>query len=216
MSVLRNTRALGFNPQGQIRLDKMMETAHVGEVALRAPQPTHIDVHIHQESALAQLLLAGCSALRLPESASTRSLGSSRLLVASWVVQIVLGLLSVVLGGMLYICHYLAMNTSGAPFWTGIVALLRTLLVLMNFCMSVAAIVLGACEFNVYRYYLRDDVCVSYSSNHWPTKPPNTPGPEEADRIGLCIFYTSMLKKFPLAPEIQGDKVMLAPVDAAE
>ncbi|XP_003501352.1 transmembrane protein 176A isoform X1 [Cricetulus griseus] len=191
----------------------MMETAHVGEVALRAPQPTHIDVHIHQESALAQLLLAGCSALRLPESASTRSLGSSRLLVASWVVQIVLGLLSVVLGGMLYICHYLAMNTSGAPFWTGIVAmmagsvaflhkkrggtcwaLLRTLLVLMNFCMSVAAIVLGACEFNVYRYYLRDDVCVSYSSNHWPTKPPNTPGPEEADRIGLCIFYTSMLK----------------------
>lgn len=65
---------------------------------------------------------------------------------------------------------------------------------LMNFCMSVAAIVLGACEFNVYRYYLRDDVCVSYSSNHWPTKPPNTPGPEEADRIGLCIFYTSMLK----------------------
>ncbi|XP_035304690.1 transmembrane protein 176A isoform X2 [Cricetulus griseus] len=154
----------------------MMETAHVGEVALRAPQPTHIDVHIHQESALAQLLLAGCSALRLPESASTRSLGSSRLLVASWAMM----------AGSVAFLH----KKRGGTCW----ALLRTLLVLMNFCMSVAAIVLGACEFNVYRYYLRDDVCVSYSSNHWPTKPPNTPGPEEADRIGLCIFYTSMLK----------------------
>ena len=37
------------------------------------------------------------------------------------VVQIVLGVLSVVLGGTLCICQYLAMNTSGAPFWTGIV-----------------------------------------------------------------------------------------------
>lgn len=51
------------------------------------------------------------------------------LLLESWVfksslfqvVQIVLGILSVVLGGILYICHYLAMNTQGAPFWTGIV-----------------------------------------------------------------------------------------------
>ncbi|CAH7158842.1 Tmem176a [Phodopus roborovskii] len=197
-------------------MSKDMETADVGEVTLEAPPSTHIDVHIHQESALAKLLLAGCSMLRLPESA--RSLGSNRLLVASWVVQIVLGVLSVVLGGTLYICQYLAMNTSGAPFWTGIVAmlagsvafvhkkrggtcwaLLRTLLVLVNFCTAVAAIVIGVREFNIYQYYLRNDVCVSYSSNHWPTKPPNTPGPEEADRIGLCIFYTSMLKTLLLS-----------------
>jgi hypothetical protein len=37
------------------------------------------------------------------------------------VVQTVLGALSVVLGGTLYIGHYLAMYSEGAPFWTGIV-----------------------------------------------------------------------------------------------
>lgn len=62
-----------------------METAVVGKVDPEAPQPTHIDVHIHQESALAKLLLAGCSLLRIPASASTQSQGSSRVLVASWV-----------------------------------------------------------------------------------------------------------------------------------
>lgn len=35
--------------------------------------------------------------------------------------QVVLGALSVTLGGILYICQYFAMNTSGAPIWTGIV-----------------------------------------------------------------------------------------------
>ncbi|KAL6087846.1 hypothetical protein STEG23_011797, partial [Scotinomys teguina] len=197
------------------------ETEDVGEMALEAPQPTHIDVHIHQESVLAKLLLAGCSVLRLPASASTRNMGSSRLLVASWVVQIVLGVLSVVLGGTLYICQYLAMSTSGAPFWTGIVAiltgavaflhkkrggtcwaLLRTLLVLANFCTAVAAIAVVAPKFNVYQYYLRNDVCLLNSRYHWPTRPPSTPGPEEADRIAMCIFYTSMLK--PLLLSLQG------------
>lgn len=63
-----------------------METTDVHEVDPEAPQPTQINVHIHQESVLAKLLLAGCSVLRLPASASARSPGSSsRLLVASWV-----------------------------------------------------------------------------------------------------------------------------------
>ncbi|XP_059112611.1 transmembrane protein 176A [Peromyscus eremicus] len=197
-----------------------METADAGKVALETPQPTHIDVHIHQESALAKLLLAGCSMLRLPASASTRNLGSSRLLVASWVVQIVLGVLSVALGGILYICQYFAMKTSGAPIWTGIVAmlagavaflhkkrggtcwaLLRILLVLTSFGTAVAAIIIAAPEFHVYRYYISYDDCLGDSSNRWPTKPPSTPGPEEADRIALCMFYTSMLK--PLLISLQ-------------
>ncbi|XP_051007463.1 transmembrane protein 176A, partial [Acomys russatus] len=183
-----------------------------GEVDPEAPQPTYINVHIHQESALAKLLLAGCSALRLPASASTWSLDSSRLLVASWVVQIVLGVLSVILGGTLYIGRYLGMYTSGAPFWTGIVAvlagavaflhkkrggtcwaLLRTLLVLANFCMAVAAIVLGARQFNVSLYYNRAELCRGYSSDPWPTESVITPLPEEADRIDLCKFYLHML-----------------------
>lgn len=190
-----------------------MGTADVGEVDPEALQPTNIEVHIHQESVLAKLLLAGCSFLRVPASASTQSQGSSRVLVASWVVQIVLGILSVVLGGILYICHYLAMNTQGAPFWTGIVAMLagavaflqkkrggtcwalmRILLVLASFCTAVAAIVIGSREFNNYWYYLRDDVCKSDTSYRWSTMPSITPVPEEANRIGLCKYYTSMLK----------------------
>lgn len=62
-----------------------METEDVSEVAPEAPQPTHIDVHITQESVLAKLLLAGWSALQLPASASSRGLDSSRFLVTSWV-----------------------------------------------------------------------------------------------------------------------------------
>lgn len=52
-----------------------------GVVAPGGPQPTCIDVHIHQESALGKLLLSGCSLLR----PSSQTLGSRRLLVASWV-----------------------------------------------------------------------------------------------------------------------------------
>lgn len=66
-------------------MSKDMETAAVGDVGPEAPQPTHIDVHIHQESVLAKLLLAGCSVLRVPASASIQSQGNSRVLVASWV-----------------------------------------------------------------------------------------------------------------------------------
>lgn len=66
---------------------------------------------------------------------------------------------------------------------------------LTSFGTAVAAIVIAAPKFNVYQYYIRDDVCLGGDSiYHWPTKPPSTPGPEEADRIAVCIFYTSMLK----------------------
>lgn len=71
---------------------------------------------------------------------------------------------------------------------------MRILLVLASFCMAVAAIVLGSREFNLYRYFLGDDVCQRDSSYRWSNKPSTTPVPEEADRIALCIFYTSMLK----------------------
>ena len=170
-------------------------------------------MHIHQESALANLLLAGCSLLSNLRSRGNGSQACSRVLVASWVVQTVLGALSVVLGGTLYIGHYLAMYSEGAPFWTGIVAMLaggrlgmlsawligcwalmRTLLVLASFCTAVAAIVIGSRELNFYWYFLGDDVCQRDSSYGWSTMPRTTPVPEEADRIALCIYYTSMLK----------------------
>lgn len=71
---------------------------------------------------------------------------------------------------------------------------MRTLLVLASFCTSVAAIVLGSREFNVFRLYFRDDVCKGYTPYRWSTMPSNTPAPEEADKRALCLFYTSMLR----------------------
>lgn len=63
-----------------------METVDSGEVAPGAPEPTRIDVHIHQESALATLLVRACSQLWSPTPETTsRTGGRSRLLVASWV-----------------------------------------------------------------------------------------------------------------------------------
>lgn len=63
---------------------------------------------------------------------------------------------------------------------------------LANFCMAVAAIVLGARRFNDF-YYLGNYICQDSSSDRW-YKSFNTPVPEEADRRGLCIFYISMLR----------------------
>lgn len=63
-----------------------MGTEDSGEVTPGAPQPTRIDVHFHQESALAKLILKGCPLLRPPVPGTTfQARGSSRLLVASWV-----------------------------------------------------------------------------------------------------------------------------------
>lgn len=63
-----------------------METVDSGEVAPGAPQPMHINVHIHQESALAKLLTSGCSLLRSHFPGATfQTWSRSRLLLASWV-----------------------------------------------------------------------------------------------------------------------------------
>lgn len=200
-----------------------MEIAEVSKVAHEAPQPTHINVHIHQDSVLAKLLLAGCSMLRLPDSASgttTRGLGNSRVLVASWVVQIVLGVLSGVLGGFLYIYQFSHIRTTGAPIWTGVVAvlagvaaflyerrsgicwaLLRILLALAALCTSVAAVVIGISYFSYYNFYFRDDICgtSSRSWSTWYTQAPTTLSPEETDRVHLCFAYVSMLKTLQIS-----------------
>lgn len=192
-------------------------TVDSGKMASEGPQPTHINVHIHQESALAKLLLSGCSLPRLPAtttSSTSQTLGSSRLLVASWVVQIVLGLLSGVLGGFLYILKCYRLCSSGAALWTGAVALLagaaafvyekqggicwallRTLLTLAAFCTAIAAIVIGADNFHEYLY--RGDMDSDYlcedSSSNWHITPPSTLSPEP-ERQNLCISQVNMLK----------------------
>uniref|UniRef100_A0A8C9UTB5 Transmembrane protein 176A n=1 Tax=Spermophilus dauricus TaxID=99837 RepID=A0A8C9UTB5_SPEDA len=195
-------------------LSKDMGTADDGEVAPEALQPTHISVHVHQESALAKLLLAGCSLLWLPGlsgGTAPQTLGNSRLLVASWVVQLVLGVLSGILGGFLYIYGPTKFCYLGAAIWTGAVALgetallksapassppqalLRTLLLLASFCTAIAAIVIGASYFHEYQYSVDEDDCKIYSEN-WPTKSPITPSPKEVRRQSLCISQVNMLK----------------------
>lgn len=192
-----------------------MGTADSGEAAPGAPRPTHIDVHIHQESALAKLLISGCSLLRSPASgAPSQSWGRSRLLAASWVVQIVLGVLSGVLGSFLYIFYSSALCASGAAIWTGAVAvlagaaafiyekrggiywaLLRTLLALAAFSTAVAAIVIGADNFYSGYFNFRDYICDGSSSTWYrATLPPSTLSPEEARRLHLCLSYLNMLK----------------------
>lgn len=185
----------------------------ISEVASKAPQPTHINVHIHQESALAKLLLTGCSLLQLPASAigaTSWNMGSSQLLVASWVIQIVLGLLSGVLGGFLYIGPCYTLCISGAAIWTGAVAvlagvaafvcerrggihwaLLRTLLTLAAFCTAIAAITIGAGNFHQYYHFYPMDsyyVCRE-SSSDW-----STTGPKLEKISHLCISQVNMLK----------------------
>lgn len=53
-------------------------TADSGEGAPETPRPTHIDAHIHLESALAQLLLTGGSLLRPPVPGATLQMQGSR------------------------------------------------------------------------------------------------------------------------------------------
>ncbi|XP_023568682.1 transmembrane protein 176A [Octodon degus] len=192
-----------------------MGTADSTEVASEAPQPSLINVHIHKESALAKILLSRCSLLRLPATATgatSQTSDSSRLLVASWVVQIVLGLLSGVLGGFLYICRCHTLCASGAAIWTGAVAvlagaaafvydkrggicwaLLRTLLTLAAFCTAIAAVAIGSRNFQEYRYDMNGNyLCKDYSSG-WPTWAPSTVSPE-SERLQLCISQVNMLK----------------------
>ncbi|XP_032618064.1 transmembrane protein 176A isoform X2 [Hylobates moloch] len=185
-----------------------MGTADSDEMAPEAPQSTHIDVHIHQESALAKLLLTCCSALRPP---ATQARGSSRLLVASWVMQIVLGILSAVLGGFFYIPNYTLLVTSGAAIWTGAVAvlagaaafiyekrggtywaLLRTLLALAAFSTAIAALKLWNEDFQ-HGYYYYNSACRVSSSSDWYTPAP-THSPEEVRRLHLCTSFMDMLK----------------------
>lgn len=70
------------------RVSTGLKMADGGDVASGAPQPTCIKVDIHQESALAKLLLSRCPLLQphVPSPhAASRALGHRRLLVASWV-----------------------------------------------------------------------------------------------------------------------------------
>ncbi|XP_036885381.1 transmembrane protein 176A [Sturnira hondurensis] len=186
-----------------------MGTTAGDKVAPGAPQPTHIDVHIHQEP----LFLSFVQRPSAPNTPTpSQPLGSKRVLVASWVAQIVLGLLSGTLGGVgcfLFYDRWYMLRTFETGIWTGVVAvlagivvfiydkrggtcwaLLRTLLALAAFATAIAAIRIVA-EYFDYLYFSCD------LPDRWDlTLPPSTP--EEARREELCLSYNYMGKTLSL------------------
>ncbi|XP_012032726.1 transmembrane protein 176B isoform X1 [Ovis aries] len=92
------------------------------DVGSTLSQPTHIDIHIHQESALAQLLKAGSSLVeRLSHRPAKARIGYGQL--ALGVTQLLLGAISCALGGLLYLGPWIWLRASGCALWAGFVAI---------------------------------------------------------------------------------------------
>lgn len=194
-----------------------MGMADGGEVAPGAPKPTHIEVHVHQEPVLNLNFLLRSS----DPDAAPHTPGSRRVLVASWVVQIVLGLLSGFLGGLGCITFYnnwFLTRVCAAGIWTGVVAalagvvvfiyekrggtcwaLLRTLLALAAFATAIAAISTGAYYFQEVSYEFMSELCDRTPS--W-RRPLPTSTPEEASRLHRCLSYLHMATALSLGLQV--------------
>ncbi|XP_037371535.1 transmembrane protein 176B [Talpa occidentalis] len=95
------------------------------EVTSTLSQPTHINIHIHQESALAQLLKAGSSLKEYfsrPTDSGPSKAGIRSRQLALGVTQVLLGAVSCILGGFLYIGPWIQLRATGCAFWAGAVA----------------------------------------------------------------------------------------------
>lgn len=96
-------------------------------VASTPSQPTHINIHIHQESALTQLLKAAGSLKQFlsrswdPPRPSKAGTSNERL--ALGVMQILLGVVSCALGVSLYFGPRTELRVLGCAFWAGSVAI---------------------------------------------------------------------------------------------
>uniref|UniRef100_A0A8D1GDA6 Transmembrane protein 176B n=1 Tax=Sus scrofa TaxID=9823 RepID=A0A8D1GDA6_PIG len=85
-------------------------------------QPTHIDIHIHQESALALLLKAGGSLVeRLSHRPPKASTSYGQLTLG--VTQVLLGATSCAVGALLYLGYGTDLRASGCAFWAGFAAI---------------------------------------------------------------------------------------------
>ncbi|XP_035866937.1 transmembrane protein 176A isoform X1 [Phyllostomus discolor] len=201
-----------------------MGTTAGDQVAPGAPQPTHIDVHIHQDPLLLNFLRQPSApdypTPSQPLGSKQVLLGSKRVLVASWVAQIILGLLSGALGGLgrfLYYDDWVIWFTYEAGIWTGAMAmlagvtvfifdkrggtcwaLLKTLFALASFATAIAAMQIGASHLD-YLFYWPMRWCGL--PNPWePTLPPRDP--EEARRKDLCLSYQYMIKNLSVGLQI--------------
>ncbi|XP_020833586.1 transmembrane protein 176A-like [Phascolarctos cinereus] len=184
-----------------------------GLEAAETSQPVHVNIHIHQESALPELLNAGKSLLKFfvkPAGTLELSARKSRLQLATWTAQIILGATSGALGVFFYIGSFYQLRYSGAAFWTGAVAIsagvvaiiqekwrgtwwsfLKNLFILATISTSIAAIAICAQELQHSFYYI-ESVCDKES--FWPTRAYNTPEPQEAWKKSQCLDYMNMLR----------------------
>ncbi|XP_045022423.1 transmembrane protein 176B isoform X4 [Bubalus bubalis] len=114
------TSLLYISPAGRMAQNTL--TVNGVDVGSMLSQPTHIDIHIHQESALTQLLKAGSSLVeRLSHRPAKARIGYGQL--ALGVTQLLLGAISCALGGLLYLGPWTQLRASGCALWAGFVAI---------------------------------------------------------------------------------------------
>ncbi|XP_045352103.1 transmembrane protein 176B isoform X2 [Leopardus geoffroyi] len=108
------------------RMTQNMVTVNGVDVASTLSQPTHINIHIYQESVLAQLFKAGASLKELfshPLDTSPFKARMSYGQLALGVTQILLGAVSCALGVLLCLGPWIELCASGCAFWAGSVAI---------------------------------------------------------------------------------------------
>ncbi|XP_038611746.1 transmembrane protein 176B-like [Tachyglossus aculeatus] len=187
-------------------------TVDGSEVVTVGSEPTHINIHIHQESGVAQLLRAGSNLLpSFSRLKSTDAVRMKRAELAIGTAQIVLGPVSAALGVLLCFGTWNDVYSTGCAFWTAAVAImtgaitivhekrqggrwgfLAAVLSLASFSTAVAAVVFGVRDVSYRRYY-DPSICDSSSRSFWPTLPPSTMDPQELWRQKMCLQYLNML-----------------------
>ncbi|XP_016052499.1 PREDICTED: transmembrane protein 176B [Miniopterus natalensis] len=101
-------------------------TVNGADMASALSQPTHINIHIHQESVWTQLLKSGGSLKELfagPRGTGPPTARISQGLLAGGVTQILLGAVSCAFGVLLYFGPWTELRGSGCAFWAGSVAI---------------------------------------------------------------------------------------------
>ncbi|XP_006895257.1 PREDICTED: transmembrane protein 176B [Elephantulus edwardii] len=122
-----------------------MLTVNGVKVASMLSQPTHVNIHIHQESAWAQILKNGgslmCRFFKPKDTVHPKSKICHGQL-ALGVTQIFLGIVSCALGVFLYFGPWIELRGSGCAFWAGAVGFISVLLTLAGIATVLAAAVL--------------------------------------------------------------------------
>ncbi|XP_028640565.1 transmembrane protein 176B [Grammomys surdaster] len=107
-------------------MDQTTVTVNGVKVASTSPQSAHISIHIHQNSALEQLLGAMGSLKKFLSCLQATGPSKARIhygQLSLGVTQILLGLMSCVLGVCLYFGPWTELCASGCAFWSGSVAI---------------------------------------------------------------------------------------------